>query len=233
MAVELTAYTQPMNREGNFGPDPNPARVVEEAACVCYDSDPTPDFRIAKACARSGHLSVWEHISFTFHVTGVSRALLAQLTRHRHASFSVRSQRYCQEDGFGYVNPFGYDEDMKLRTVNTAMKCANRWYADLLEQGAAPEDARMVLPNACMTELYITMNARALIEASHLRMCNRAQEEIRMLFNDMRDELMLVCPEVANRMRPQCEAHGIPFCPEHKSCGRHPTLSDLVGAKNG
>ena len=79
--------------------------VVEQAASVCYDSQPTETYRIAKTCKASGHTSVLEHISFTFHITGVSRTLLAQLTRHRHASFSVRSQRYCNEEDFQYVQP--------------------------------------------------------------------------------------------------------------------------------
>ena len=66
MEVELITYT--MGCED----------VVERAAAVCYDSKPTKGYRIAASCARSGHMSVWEHLNVTFHISGVSRALLAQ-----------------------------------------------------------------------------------------------------------------------------------------------------------
>lgn len=66
-----------------------------------------------RLCTISGHYSVLEHINFTFYVKDVSRALLAQISRHRHISMSCRSQRYCSEDGFKYVNPFtGEDADV-------------------------------------------------------------------------------------------------------------------------
>ena len=168
-----------------------------------------------------------EHVSFTFHIEGISRACLAQLSRHRHISLSVRSQRYCREDNFRYVNPFiqgKFDEFMEE---------ARSHYVDMVDDGVAPEDARAVLPNACCTELYMTANARALIEMSHLRMCNRAQGEIRELFDKIRDCLCHVSPIVAQNMIPACEAHGdVPFCTEHNSCGWYPKLSELVIPKN-
>ena len=93
MKVELTRMTD------------EPILAIEEAASNCYDSEPTKDGRILKHCIKSGHTSVTEFCTFTFHIEGVSRALLAQLTRHRHAGYAVRSQRYCSEDGFEYVAP--------------------------------------------------------------------------------------------------------------------------------
>ena len=79
--------------------------TCEQAAATCYDSQPSEDGRIIRSCARTGHLSVWEHMNFTFRIEGISRACLAQLTRHRLMSFSVRSQRYCKENDFGVVLP--------------------------------------------------------------------------------------------------------------------------------
>ena len=102
MEVELVAYSQPVKKDG----DKNPLSIAELAASVCYDSQPTENYRIVKGCKTTNHVSVLEHISFTFEVSGVTRALLAQLSRHRHISLSVRSQRYCGEDNFDYVNPF-------------------------------------------------------------------------------------------------------------------------------
>lgn len=222
MNVELIAYTRPVQ------PGKNPMDVVEDAACICYNSKPTPTHRIATGCARSGHLSIYEHISFTFRITGVSRALLAQLTRHRHASFSVRSQRYCDESQFEYINPFrspGAASDFDHFMEQTA-----RWYSFLKEAcHASSEDARAVLPNACTTQLVFTMNARALIEASHLRLCSRAQKEIRGLFKQVKEQVKQVCPEVAALMVPACEIDPEhPFCTEQRgSCGRHPMIDEV------
>lgn len=223
MKVELIAYTQRPGAE----PGQNPLSVVEQAACMCYDSKPTVSNAIAKNCAKSGHTSVLEHISFTFQVSEVSRALLAQLTRHRIASYTVRSQRYCEEDGFGYVDIPACRPDGAY-TYNRIMDLVNLAYKALRVAEVPAEDARMVLPNACHTQLVVTMNARALINASHERLCTRAQWEIRELFKQMKAAVEPVCPEVAEWMRPKCEEDPeYPFCTEAKSCGRHPKLEEV------
>ena len=75
----------------------------------------------------------------------------------------------------------------------------------------------------------MTANARALIEMSHLRMCNRAQREIRELFEKIRNCFLYFSPVMARNMVPACLAHGdVPFCTEHNGCGWHPKLSELV-----
>ena len=219
--VSLIAYTQPVEERQN------PMSVVEEAASVCYNSAPTRDYKIAKGCYSSGHTSVWEHISFTFHIQDVSRALLAELTRHRLASFSVRSQRYCAEDNFDVVIP-KWDNEGSDEIFGLAMETIGTCYKGLVENGEPREDARMVLPNACVTEIYMTMNARELMHASNLRLCNRAQWEIRGLFRQMKEEVAKYCPEVAERMVPTCEKNKkFPFCTESRSCGKHPRLSEV------
>ena len=93
----------------------------------------------------------------------------------------------------------------------------------------ANEDARAVLPNACCTKLYVTINARSLIEMSHLRLCTRAQSEIRSMFQLIKSQVATVCPELAAWMVPSCEANPkYPFCPEgNRCCGRHPKLADV------
>ena len=223
MTVDLIAYS----RRPGFQEDQNPLNIVEEAASICYNSKPTENFRIAKGCKASGHYSVLEHISFTFCVTGASRALLAQLSRHRHISLSVMSQRYCDMDNFDYVNPFdGEDADV----FDNMMSNIKNDYRILKEyHGAKNEDARAVLPNATCTEFYVTMNARSLIEMSRLRLCSRAQSEIRSMFTMMKKAVATVCPEVAAWMVPSCEASPkYPFCPEgYGCCGRHPRLADV------
>lgn len=234
MNVELIACSRPLpGRCGTvnnpMGITPNPMRIIEQAASVCYDSKPDFwDFKIAHNCAKTGHLSVYEHIYFTFHIEGISRACLAQLTRHRHFSFSVRSQRYCNESRSEPVFPASTDEDQD-GIIADAYDYAWDAYDRLIENGVAKEDARMVLPNGASTELYISANARALIEASHLRLCSRAQQEIRNMFDLMKKEIATVAPDIANIMVPQCEINPqYQFCTEAKSCGKHPRLQDVL-----
>ena len=227
MQVELISYSTPTSERYKY----NPMKVVEQCASVCYDSEPDfNDYRIAKGCAKTGHMSVYEHAYFTFHVSGISRACLAQLSRHRHLSLSVRSQRYCDESGngvLGCIVPKAFNHEQ----FEIAMQAYNEdidKYQVLLASGADKEDARMVLPNAMETELYLSANARALIEASHLRLCNRAQSEIRELFGELKRCVEDVSPEIAEMMVPKCELNkNYPFCTERKSCGRHKTLSEV------
>ena len=222
MKVELVGFSQMVNVHGD------PMSLAELAASVCYDSKPTQNCSIVKQCIASGHMSVLEHVSFTFHIEGISRACLAQLSRHRHISLSVRSQRYCREDNFQYVNPFP-EGSFGAAEFEDYMEEARANYVDMVDAGVAPEDARAVLPNACCTELYMTANARALIEMSRLRMCNRAQREIRELFEKIRNCFLYFSPVMTQNMVPACKAHGdVPFCTEHNSCGLSPKLSDLV-----
>ena len=225
MKVELVGYSQMANNHGD------PMAIAEQAASVCYDSKPTENLKIVKQYIASRHMSVLEHVSFTFHIQGISRACLAQLSRHRHISLSVRSQRYCREDDFQFVNPFP-DGSFGAAEFEEYMEDARANYADMVDDGIKPEDARAVLPNACCTELYLTANARALIEMSHLRMCRRAQREIQELFYAIRSCLRHVSPIVAQNMVPSCQAHGgVPFCTERNSCGWYPKLSDLLCAQ--
>lgn len=231
MQVELIAYSEPnplfdwelFDRERK-----NPMTIVEQCASVCYDSEPDFDkFRIAKGCAKTGHMSVYEHAYFTFHVSGISRACLAQLSRHRHISLSVRSQRYCDESTAGAIIPNSLSEEQEQILMQTYSEEFDK-YQVLRAAGMAKEDARMVLPNGCETELYLSANARALIEASHLRLCTRAQDEIRVMFNKMKQEVEQVSPEIAKMMVPQCEVNpSYPFCTEREPCGRHKTLKEV------
>lgn len=223
MKVRLIAYTQGVCGE-------EPLDIVERCASVCYNSTPTPTHKIAKSCAKSGHMSVYEHISFTFLIEGVSRALLAQLTRHRHAAYSVQSQRYCDMSNCEFVIPESF-EDIKYTDpyVFEDLDVLRDVYNILVKNCNIPkEDARMILPNATPTKLAFTVNARALVEIAGQRLCNRAQKEIRELFQNIRQEVENVCPEVAALVRPQCEQHDIPFCEEQNCCGMHKKLKDLV-----
>ena len=172
-----------------------------------------------------GHESVLEHVSFTFGVEGVSRVLLAQLTRHRIASFSVQSQRYVSyENGFGYIIPdsiaaLGEESVNRFREqMNTLEKWYTEWQKLLGKGEKSNEDARFVLPNACETRIILTMNVRELRHFFSLRMCSRAQWEIRKMAEEMFRLCFETAPSLFMNAGPACIRGK---CPEgEKSCGK-------------
>ena len=197
---------------------PEPDALCGEAAAICtgYKGDP---LKALRGALESGHESVAEHAGFTFRIEDVSRVLLAQLTRHRLASFSVQSQRYC---GISYNmampesvrNASSHVYDAFLDAVESSYKA----YDWLIENGIPAEDARMVAPEGEMTELVMTMNARELRHFFSLRCCNRAQWEIRELAWRMLKEVCVVAPELFKDAGPGCLRGP---CPEGKrSCGK-------------
>ena len=224
MKVTLTRVTE------------NPIMAIEEAASNCYDSEPSPDGKIMKSCYKSGHQSVLEFADFTFHIEGVSRALLAQITRHRLASFAVRSQRYCSEDGFNFITPNSIEKNKDaLLEYQCIMDQTKHAYHKLQKLGVPNEDARFVLPNACETVIEVKMNGRELIHFMNERLCSRAQWEIRKMAQLMKKEVENYneqCKVYSEFLVPKCEKYGknFAFCTEYKSCNKHPKLNDIYNA---
>jgi thymidylate synthase (FAD) len=238
MRVELLAYT------------PDPEKTVAAAAKLCYSAasienvmDGLTEEKTASfldMLTEIGHESPIEHASFTFGIEGVSRSLLAQITRHRIASFSVQSQRYVRENSFEFVLPpeieaipeakkefieamqedqKHYDsltEKLKAKHVQELQKSGMGLVsAEKKAEKMAIEDARFVLPNACTTKMVMTMNARSLDNFFTLRCCNRAQWEIRDLATQMLREVRKVAPILFGKMGPACLRGS---CPEGKMC---------------
>lgn len=248
MKVQLLAHTMPVETK-----DGSPEKIIASAAKLCYSPvsidelyDGLTDEKAVNfvdMLSTIGHESPIEHVSFTFGIEGVSRAFLAQITRHRMASYSVQSQRYVREGEFQYVTPpeIASDPQANELFVN-AIKATQQAYDDIaaklkekhtktfLAQGLpekeaaskaekmAIEDARFVLPNACDTKMVVTMNARSLMNFFKHRCCQRAQWEIRSVADEM---LKLVCQEAPTLFKnagPGCVNSG---CPEGKmSCGK-------------
>ena len=217
MKVELINHTE------------NPVEAIERAASTCYDSQTTGG-RIMRHCYKSGHHSVLEFADFTFRISGVSRALTHQLVRHRMASYAQRSQRYCVEDGFEYVTPNSVAKDPDaLNTYRKTVESIQNAYSELVALGIPAEDARMLLPNACCTEICVNMNLRELIHFCNERLCACAQWEIRAMAREMVREVVAVAPELKDFLVPKCEANA-PYCfcteSRSRSCGRHPLIAD-------
>lgn len=230
-----------------------PEKLVAASAKLCYSAtgvdtlmdglteDKTAAF--VNMLSEIGHESPIEHASFTFGIEGVSRSLLAQLTRHRMASYSVQSQRYVAANQFEYVLPpeiaaipeaaeeycRAMEEDQAHYDRLTAI-LKEKHLADNLADGMpekeaaraaekqAIEDARFVLPNACATKIVMTMNARSLHNFFRHRCCNRAQWEIRSLAEEMYKLCVDVAPHLFKKAGPPCVSGA---CPEGKmSCGK-------------
>lgn len=170
--------------------------------------------RLFRHIVRSGHKSTLEHLTYTFVIEGVSRSLLAQLTRHRQFSFSVQSQRYVKfgsgdrSGGFDYVAPQSIAQNTTdiveehwgaysnaYSLFETAMEHVQYAYDALRAAGISAEDARAVLPNAAATNLVMTANLRALIEFYGKRQPGHgAQAEIATLSDRLKDEITRIDP---------------------------------------
>ena len=188
---------------------PNPVETIAQIASICYDSDPKNPMALVKHLYKNGHDSVFEHIYFTFKIEGISRACSHQLVRHRHCSFTQRSQRYCSEDWFDYIKPptiAGFE-------IESDMAYAEAAYSEYREKGVPNEDARYILPNACATSLYLSCNLRELIHIANERLCTRAQWEIRDLVREM---CRLVDPQLRFMLVPKCKSGRI-IC--NSQCG--------------
>lgn len=218
---------------------PDAERIVAAAARNCYsnkgpsalldklDEEKTED--LLQKIMSLGHESVLEHASFTFSLENVSRSLLAEITRHRIASFSVKSQRYVKESRFDHILPYtiGAKEEA-INVYEKAMETAGESYRALLEFGIPPEDARFVLPNACCTHIVVTMNARELRHFFRLRCCNRAQWEIRSVAEKMLELARSEAPLLFKKAGPPC-VWGT--CGEGKlSCGQTKTIREKYRA---
>lgn len=241
MNVELLQY------------NPDCEKIVAAAAKLCYSSseidgilnglDKEKTVAFIDRLMSMGHESPIEHICFTFGIEGVSRSLLAQFTRHRIASYSVKSQRYVNEGKFEYITPPEIENDPEAKKLfEEAMEDDLKKYNEISDilfkkhydkmiadgisekkaknaaEKKAIEDARYILPNACETKMIATFNARSLLNFFNHRCCERAQWEIREMACRM---LMLVkeaAPTIFKYAGPSCVAGP---CPEGAmSCGK-------------
>ncbi|MBQ4647827.1 MAG: FAD-dependent thymidylate synthase [Clostridia bacterium] len=241
MKVQIIAHTS------------DPDKIIASAAKLCYSETGIDGImeglteektdKFINMLSSLGHASPFEHASFTFGIEGVSRAVLAQITRHRIASFSVQSQRYVNKERFTYIVPpaiegipeakaeflKAMEEDrahyIKLASIlkeeHTKRLIAGGMDASSAEKAAeklAFEDARSVLPNACDTKIVMTMNVRSLYNFFNLRCCTRAQWEIRELATEMLRQVKEIAPNLFKKAGPPCVSGP---CPEGKmSCGK-------------
>ena len=205
----------------------------------------TNHWNLVKKVLDSGHQSVAEHVYFTFAIEGISRACSHQLVRHRAGIvFSQQSQRYVEikeslqelrdireHDGVaktaGIVEKYFVPNQDGMSGLKYAeLDCLIEYRRLIEEESMAPEDARAILPNATKTNITMSVNFRELIHLCNLRLCTRAQLEIRNLFKEIVKEVKNVDERLASYLVPQCEVHNI--CFEDKCCGRKPKLEEVL-----
>jgi thymidylate synthase (FAD) len=217
----------------------NMLKTIYTACRTCYSADSPENIyekasdeekmlNLIKKVISSGHYSTIEHIQVSFAISNVSRACTHQLVRHRHASFSQKSQRYVKEKGqFDYIIPPTINKNTEMKEkFEDFMGKVSQMYQEFVEAGVPAEDARFVMPNAAASALVMSLNLRELIHIANLRLCTRAQFEIRTMVKKMCDSLVAEEPWLKPYLVPKCESLG--FCDEAKSCGRMPTKEQLL-----
>ncbi len=226
MIVKLLNYT------------PNPDRTCAAAAFTSWKKLSPKEifenltdeeaFKFLRKVISYGHLSVTEHAYFTFSIEGISRACSHELVRHRLASYTQQSQRYVKFNAgeLKYVKPKTIEGSEFNREYDELMLKIAEFYERMLAKIPA-EDARYILPNAVSTNIVVTMNARELNHFFNLRLCNRAQWEIREVARRMLEEVRKVAPILFENAGPSCDRLG--YCPEGElSCGRRPVKSKAL-----
>lgn len=185
--------------------------------------------KLVKNLVSVGHFSPVEHVSFTFAIEGISRTCSHQIVRHRLASYSQQSQRYVKAEQFEYIIPPQIEENEEAKKIfieqmesshkayeKITKLLEEKNYENLIGEGKSEkraknagekisiEDARYVFPNAAATKMVVTMNARSLHNFFRLRMCERAQWEIREVAYAMLEEAKKVAPVIFKNAGPSC-----------------------------
>lgn len=145
-------------------------KTIEKAGRTCYKSeDKISDSSAEKFILnilKRGHESVIEHEKITVRII-CDRGVTHEIVRHRIASYSQESTRYCNysNDKFGneltFIKPcFWNDEDINMKIWKESMSFIEKKYFEMINSGAKPEQARSILPNSLKSEIVVTMNLR-------------------------------------------------------------------------
>jgi len=208
----------------------DPELTVALAARLCYSPtdidgllekmDEAETARMIRLLRAAGHLSPFEHASFTVGIQGISRVATHQLVRSRIASYSQQSQRYVSGERFHFIIPPRIAREPELaEEFRRHIEASRKLYRRLLAAGVPGEDARFALPQAVSSNLIMSKNARAWLEWLEARTCQRAQWEIRTLAYRILMVLRGAAPVLFESAGPPCRTRGV--CPEGRfSCGR-------------
>lgn len=174
-----------------------PIMIAVQAIRTCYNScDKSDDLgekdiKLLQSIIKNKHLSTIEHICYNYKISGISRALLQELSRHRLQSLSVKSTRYCLRELKGKNQ-----DELKdyLVKISDSIDEYNRFrlatiQALINEQNLSNDELKYMLPEAFKTELMLTINARSLRNLLELRLSSKALKEFRELAKALYREL--------------------------------------------
>ncbi len=179
-------------------------------ACkVCTSKDVDEDVEVNKKLVvrvlAMGHMSIAEHVQTTWLIKGVSRALTHQLVRHRLCTFSQQSQRYVEFDSADFYVPDTCQSEQVKDIFDETFTYLKKQYRKLRKLNVKKEDARFLLPNATKNNIIMSCNLRQLMHVLNMRLCVRAQAEIRELANRMRLIMIDKFPELEPFFGAKCE----------------------------
>lgn len=165
--------------------------IVERAGRTCYKSEPHGSSHLfVDKLKRLGHLSVFEHVSASVRLV-TSRGVTHELVRHRLASYSQESTRYCDygDKNVVFIEPAQWDSwtATQKRLWHDAMSDAESAYHDLRAAGLPPQEARGVLPIDLKTEIVVTANLREWMHIFDLRCASAAHPQIRELMCSVKE----------------------------------------------
>lgn len=164
-------------------------KKIERCGRVCYQSEPKgqPE-KFIRARIKSGHESVLEHVSLTFHII-CDRAIQNELVRHRHCAFSVESTRFVKYNDLTVIKPeFGGNDDAERAFKNIAREIQDEHYGFFVKLcKCPPEIARAVLPLCTKSELFMTTNLREWRSILKLRTSDKAHPQMRIVANKILD----------------------------------------------
>jgi thymidylate synthase (FAD) len=166
---------------------------------------------------KTGHASPLEQVVFWFGISGVSRSLSHQFVRHRIGiSFEQQSQRYVKfkQDKLAFVLPESWSRAGLDNEFSQLLERTSALYARALKAGIPAEDARFILPNAAPTNFHVMVNFAEMLHICDLRLCVRAQWEIRRMVALMRSEIKKILPEIAVFLQPKCGENRMGYCDE-------------------
>jgi flavin-dependent thymidylate synthase len=164
--------------------------------------------------------SSWEFVDYTFLITDVTRAFTHQLVRHRvGVAFAQQAQRVGTQEDFGYMVPQAFEDDKFLGDIyRSGMEQIDRYYRDLIANGARQQDARGVLPTNIHTNILFKVNLRALSDMLTVRLCLRAQGEFQDVAKQMKKKVVAVHPWVEQILQPNCVRYNSCKFPNYEKC---------------
>ena len=182
-------------------------KFIERCGRTCYQSEKNITADSAEKFVRNlikrGHESVLEHFSATFKII-CDRGVMAELTRHRLASFSIESTRFndYSKGELTFIKPNWQEQTFLYRTWENFMIQSEEKYLQMRQSGARPEDARAILPNSLKTEIVMTANLRKLRHILKLRTAKDAHPQMRQIANMilaiLKEKLPVVFEDIGN-----------------------------------